>query len=139
MTNAFRLALDCDNAAFDGDGCNVEIVRCLRAVADRIEAGDSFGRSRDILDINGNIIGHFVLAPRAPARTPRPPAPVAEFTPDSFEVGKTYKLRNSFSRRVISIDTKRKTARLKVVGGFDRIERVSLTWLANAVIGEETE
>jgi hypothetical protein len=60
----FRLNLACDNAAFEDDNLNHEIARCLRAVADRIEAGEDCGKYRNILDVNGNIVGAFKCAPR---------------------------------------------------------------------------
>jgi len=59
----FRLKLICENAAFADDNMNHEIARCLRAVADRIESGDSYDNYRNILDINGNIVGTFALKP----------------------------------------------------------------------------
>jgi hypothetical protein len=59
---AFRLNINCDNAAFEEFPAE-EIARILRAVADRIDAGDSFDTYRNILDINGNIVGQFALKP----------------------------------------------------------------------------
>lgn len=60
MTKRFQLQFTADNAAFDPDP-NPEIVRILRAVADRIESGDSFNTFRNIHDDNGNIVGTFAL------------------------------------------------------------------------------
>lgn len=60
----FRLNLACDNAAFEDHNLNHEIARCLRVVAKRIEDGEDCSKYRNILDINGNIVGTFKCAPR---------------------------------------------------------------------------
>jgi hypothetical protein len=57
----FRLNLDCDNAAFEDDNLHHEIARCLREVADSVEAGGDMSKHLNIRDINGNIVGTFVL------------------------------------------------------------------------------
>ena len=57
----FKLSITCDNAAFDDDDLTFEIGRCLRTIADRVEAGESCHKHRNILDSNGNIVGTFVL------------------------------------------------------------------------------
>ena len=44
-------------------GEHSEIARCLRAIADRMEAGETFDYYRNILDINGNIVGQFAIKP----------------------------------------------------------------------------
>lgn len=56
----FRLEINCENAAFEGDNLDTEIVRILRKLADRIEgqtreglAGETF----KLKDINGNTVG----------------------------------------------------------------------------------
>ena len=59
----FKLQLTTDNDAFYPDA-NEEIVRILRAVAERIENGDTFDTFRNIHDINGNIVGVFALKDR---------------------------------------------------------------------------
>ena len=59
---AFNLKIDCDNAAFEGDP-RPEIARCLREVADSVEAGGNLSKHLNIRDINGNIVGTFVLKP----------------------------------------------------------------------------
>ncbi len=59
----FRLNLECDNAAFEGENMQHEIARCLRAVADRVERGEDCGLYRNIHDINGNPVGTFALKP----------------------------------------------------------------------------
>jgi hypothetical protein len=67
MKNTFKLSIDCGNAAFcEGDTptpetAAPEIARILRAIADRIEAGDTFDTYRNCHDINGNIVGTFSL------------------------------------------------------------------------------
>lgn len=66
MRHQFRLHINCDNAAFCDDAeptiksAAPEIVRILRAVADRIEQGERYGVPRKILDINGNVVGTFI-------------------------------------------------------------------------------
>lgn len=57
------MSLDCNNAAFFENEPTSEIVRCLRAVADRIESGDSFDTFRNIHDANGNTVGTFAIKP----------------------------------------------------------------------------
>lgn len=63
----FKLAIQCDNDAF-ADGNEVaEIVRILREVAERLEAGDNgviSGMHRNVHDTNGNPVGTFVLRER---------------------------------------------------------------------------
>lgn len=68
MKHIFRLSIDCANAAFCDDGdtptqgsAAPELARILRAVADRIESGDTFDTFRNMHDINGNIVGTFAL------------------------------------------------------------------------------
>lgn len=67
MKHTFKLSIDCDNAAFCEDyaptqqSAAPEIVRLLRAIADRIESGDTFDTFRNIHDINGNTVGTFAL------------------------------------------------------------------------------
>jgi len=55
----FYLKFDTYNASFDGDKRD-EIGRILRDVADRVEAGVSMDKHRNIMDNNGNIVGTFV-------------------------------------------------------------------------------
>lgn len=67
MSYIFKLSFLCDNAAFCTDNAPTqetaapEIVRILRAVADRTEAGDKFDTFRNVQDVNGNIIGTFAM------------------------------------------------------------------------------
>ena len=67
MKHTFKLSIDCANAAFcEGDSptpesAAPELARILRAVADRIESGDTFDTFRNMHDINGNIVGTFAL------------------------------------------------------------------------------
>lgn len=67
MKHIFKLSIDCANAAFcEGDtptqeSAAPELARILRAVADRIESGDTFDTFRNMHDINGNIVGTFAL------------------------------------------------------------------------------
>lgn len=56
---AFRLTIHTEGAAFDPP--EHELARLLRSVADRIESGDSFDMYRNIIDINGNVVGTFAL------------------------------------------------------------------------------
>lgn len=56
----FRLEINCENAAFEGDNLDVEIVRILRKLADRIEGQtreDLAGETFKLKDINGNTVG----------------------------------------------------------------------------------
>ena len=59
------LTISCDttNAAFDGDALRTESARILRALADRIEAGDFSGLYQTVRDSNGNACGTFRLKP----------------------------------------------------------------------------
>lgn len=67
MKNTFKLSIDCGNSAFcendypTQESAAPEIARILRAVADRIESGDTFDTFRNMHDINGNIVGTFAL------------------------------------------------------------------------------
>lgn len=67
MKHTFKLSIDCGNAAFCDDDAPTqasaapELARILRAVADRIESGDTFDTFRNLHDINGNIVGTFAL------------------------------------------------------------------------------
>lgn len=67
MKHTFKLSIDCGNAAFcEGDSptpesAAPELARILRAVADRIESGDTFDTFRNMHDMNGNIVGTFAL------------------------------------------------------------------------------
>jgi hypothetical protein len=56
----FQLHVNTDNAAFEDDPAP-ELVRILRAVADRIESGDEYQMFRTIHDSNGNDVGRFAL------------------------------------------------------------------------------
>ena len=49
-TIGFRVQMTCDNAAFD-DMPQIEVARILRDLADRLEAGESFDRYRNLHDI----------------------------------------------------------------------------------------
>lgn len=67
MKHTFKLSIDCANAAFCEDDAPTqtsaapELARLLRAVADRLESGDTFNTYRNIQDINGNTVGTFAL------------------------------------------------------------------------------
>ena len=54
----FRMQLDTDNAAFDGENLNREVARILRQAAHLIEGGTNADKCRDE---NGNHIGHYIL------------------------------------------------------------------------------
>lgn len=56
----FHLTITAENAAFYPDPAP-EIARILREVANRIEAGESFDKYRNLHDANGNIVGTFAL------------------------------------------------------------------------------
>jgi hypothetical protein len=52
-----KIVFGMDNAAFD-DGYELEASRILKIIADKIEFGLNYA---PILDINGNLIGDFVI------------------------------------------------------------------------------
>lgn len=68
MKPYFKLSIKCENAAFCYDenptiqSAAPEIARILRDVAGRIEQGELYNTHKNIKDINGNIVGTFVLA-----------------------------------------------------------------------------
>ena len=53
----FKLEFDTDNAAFE-DGREAECARILRRIAERLEAGATYGRA---MDANGNKCGEWEL------------------------------------------------------------------------------
>ena len=59
------LTISCDttNAAFEGDALRTESARILRALADRIEAGEDFRDHATVRDVNGNRVGTVRLKP----------------------------------------------------------------------------
>ena len=67
MKHTFKLSIDCANAAFcEGqtptpESAAPELARILRAIAERIESGDTFDTFRNCHDINGNTVGTFAL------------------------------------------------------------------------------
>lgn len=58
MSDTFALQFNTDNAAFEGDNKPSEIARILRAVAFKVEAGETEGKARDI---NGNSVGAWLI------------------------------------------------------------------------------
>lgn len=52
-----KIELKTDNAAFDGDDCDIEIARILHQLATNIEKGN---RPNSLYDINGNKVGRVV-------------------------------------------------------------------------------
>lgn len=60
--NEFQLTIQTDNAAFGQHNDAHEIARILRAVADRLEQGDTGGNARDY---NGNSVGEWFLDKKA--------------------------------------------------------------------------
>ena len=59
----FTLTIDCDNAAFEPDidsGCEPEIARVMRHVAEQLERGAT---GAPIFDFNGNRVGFFRFVP----------------------------------------------------------------------------
>lgn len=65
MTRLFKLGIECENVAFEGEFEAREVARLLREAADRVERGDvgTDGPipSRNLFDINGNKVGFFVF------------------------------------------------------------------------------
>lgn len=59
----FKLQIDCENDAFN-DNAAVEVARILRETADRLEKGEQFDTYRNLIDINGNVVGTAKLASR---------------------------------------------------------------------------
>lgn len=57
----FDLAVDTDNAVFDGDNLRSEVAYLLREVARRLEQGEDATYYRSVLDANGNVVGRFRL------------------------------------------------------------------------------
>lgn len=61
----FKLAIDCDNAAFGGEDCGPELARILHALAKRVEdRGESdllylISEEKPLFDINGNHCGDY--------------------------------------------------------------------------------
>ncbi len=51
----FKVKMKCDNDAFRGPP--VEVVRLLRLIADKIEAGGD--RTGEVIDKNGNSVGFY--------------------------------------------------------------------------------
>ena len=57
----FSFNLNTENSGFD-DNIRAEIGRILRDTADRVEQGDADnGLHQSLFDINGNVVGTFVL------------------------------------------------------------------------------
>ena len=59
----FRLEIECDGAAFDGDACGDEISRILQQTAHYVTGGsvDSLdGSAFSIRDVYGNRVGRWV-------------------------------------------------------------------------------
>ena len=55
----FRLAIECDNAAFEAGNEGMEVARILRELADRVESrGDFEGCAFRLMDFNGNGVGY---------------------------------------------------------------------------------
>ena len=59
MSNTFTIKIDCDNAAFEDNGCGAEIARILRRVAAKVEGISDFDNlpSIALMDDNGNKVG----------------------------------------------------------------------------------
>ena len=56
----FKLKIETDNAAFDGDKTE-EVIRILKDAILKLQQGNT----RDILlDVNGNLVGEFTLTNR---------------------------------------------------------------------------
>lgn len=52
----FRVEIQCDNAAFDGYGLPVEVIRILAKTILAVE-DDSYRTDRVLVDFNGNQVG----------------------------------------------------------------------------------
>lgn len=56
----FRLYITAENVAFE-DAPEHEIARILRDTATRLEEGEGFDTYRNLLDLNGNVVGTAAL------------------------------------------------------------------------------
>lgn len=56
-----KIKFKTDNAAFEGEGQNIEIARILRKLADKIETSNQLTYC-PLMDINGNKVGEFEIA-----------------------------------------------------------------------------
>lgn len=59
----FKVQINCDNAAFDGDQRNEQVADILADLANKVRRGEvnnGIGRThyRTLYDINGNAVGH---------------------------------------------------------------------------------
>lgn len=66
----FRVTIDCDNAAFDNDGCfnGHELARILRELADgldnaNVQPDDIGDDPLPLRDVNGNVVGQAAFDP----------------------------------------------------------------------------
>lgn len=61
----FRLTIDTANAAFEDHHRGPELVRILRALADRLEANPGLAAGADgpVADTNGNTVGRYTIEP----------------------------------------------------------------------------
>ena len=59
MTKQFSLYINCDNAAFEDNGCGAEIARILRRLASKLDGISEFDDlpSIALMDDNGNKVG----------------------------------------------------------------------------------
>ena len=59
----FRLSIDTSNSTFEDDQLGPELAIALRALADKLDNGDSLeeGWTRRIVDTNGNTVGQASL------------------------------------------------------------------------------
>lgn len=55
----FKLHINTNNAAFDGDNKQHELSRLLRDIADKIESNGVSWCYQNIRDYNGNIVGRY--------------------------------------------------------------------------------
>jgi hypothetical protein len=61
MASMFSLQFETDNTAFTDAESQVEVVRILRALADRIENEDLADQAGVIKDRKGNVVGKFEM------------------------------------------------------------------------------
>ena len=62
----FVVRISTENAAFYGDNETTELVRLLRAMADKLEAGADSAIPMHLMDVNGHVVG------KATVEQPRP-------------------------------------------------------------------
>jgi stress response protein SCP2 len=59
MSKIFVVSINCDNVAFEGDGCDEQIAVNLQQIAEHVATGSTQGTVRDY---NGNTVGKYFFA-----------------------------------------------------------------------------